>query len=305
METILTLVKQTLTMFLLAGAGFALFKGGKITKEGSKVIGNILIYASLPCVLVSSFLVERTPERLMGLAISAGLGFGMILLCILFAKVCFKSDPIAQFAAAFSNPGFFGIPLIAAALGGDCVFYVAAYIACVNMGQWTYGVSVMTGRGGKMELKQVLKAPFVTAIVIGLFLFFTGIRLPQVAENCLLAVKEINTPLAMFSVGVYFAQTDWKKMFLKGKLYLISAVRLLLIPAAAILILWAVPGSLQNMKTAILIAVACPVGSNIAVYAQLHGKDYGYAVETVIISTVLAIVSMPCIVSLAQFLWNL
>lgn len=41
MSTVLTLIKQTFTMFLLAGVGYALFKSGKITKEGSKSIGNI------------------------------------------------------------------------------------------------------------------------------------------------------------------------------------------------------------------------------------------------------------------------
>lgn len=303
MDTVLTLVKQTLTMFLLAGAGFALFKGGKISKEGSKTLGNILIYASLPCVLVSSFLVEPTREHMLGLAISAGLGFGAILLCILVSRLCFRSDAIAQFAAAFSNPGFFGIPLILASLGGDCVFYVAAFVACVNLGQWTYGVAIMTGQNGSIKLKNLVKAPFVIAIAIGLAFFFSGIRLPSVILGCLNAIREINTPLAMFTVGVYLAQTDGKEMLRKGKLYLIAAVRLLLIPGIALLLLWSVPQSLASMKLAILIAVACPVGSNVAVYAQLNGKDYTYAVETVIVSTVLAIVTMPILVSLAQLLW--
>ena len=67
MDTVLTLVKQTVTMFLLAGVGFAMFKSGKITKEGSKSIGNILIYGSLPCVLISSFFIEKTQEHMIGL----------------------------------------------------------------------------------------------------------------------------------------------------------------------------------------------------------------------------------------------
>lgn len=305
MDTVLMLIKQTLTMFLLAGGGFALFKCGKITKEGSKVIGNILIYASLPCVLIASFQLERTPEHMLGLGISAALGIGMILLCVLVSRLCFRSDPIAQFASSFPNPGFFGIPLILASLGGECVFYVAAFIACVNMGQWTYGVSIMTGQNGKIDLKTVLKAPFMVAIVLGLVLFFSGWQLPGVVQGCLNAIKEINTPLAMFSVGVYLAQTNPGKMLIKKQLYLISAVRLVLIPCIALLLLWLLPQDLLQLKLAMLIAVSCPVGSNIAVYAQLHGKDYTYAVETVIISTVLAILTMPCLVSLAQLLWNL
>ena len=48
---------------------------------------------------------------------------------------------------------------------------------------------------------------------------------------------------------------------------------------------------------------ACPVGSNVAVYAQLHNKDYPYAVETVVISTLLSIVTIPFILYLSSLIW--
>ena len=59
----------------------------------------------------------------------------------------------------------------------------------------------------------------------------------------------------------------------------------------------------MKMKLALLLAAACPVGSNVAVYAQLHGKDYPYAVETVIISTLLSILAIPLVTWLAQLIW--
>lgn len=305
MDTVLTLVKQTVTMFLLAGVGFAMFKSGKITKEGSKSIGNILIYGSLPCVLISSFFIEKTQEHMIGLAISAALGFLLVLMSILVGKLCFREDAIAKFAAAFPNPGFFGIPLILASLGSGCVFYVAGFIACVNLGQWTYGVAVMTGQKGGFSFKRLVTAPFAIAIAIGLAIFLTGIEVPGILKNSITAIKELNTPLAMFTVGIYLAQTDLKNMFFKKSLYTISLVRLLVIPALAILLLWPLPASMLDMKIALFIAAACPVGSNIAVYAQLHNQDYAYSVEIVIISTILAIVTMPIMVSLAQMVWAL
>ena len=56
------------------------------------------------------------------------------------------------------------------------------------------------------------------------------------------------------------------------------------------------------MKMALLIVAACPTGSNVAVYAQLYDSDYSYAVETVIISTLLSIVTLPLIVQLAELI---
>ena len=299
MEAALILVKQVLIMFILALIGFLAFKGKKITLEGSKTIGNILIYISLPSVIIRSFMVERTPERMMGLLISTALAAGVLALCIFVSWVFFRKDAIASFAAAFSNPGFFGIPLIAAVLGEDAVFYIAPYIAFLNMLQWTYGVSLLKGEKTGLKLKTVFTAPFMIAIIIGLVLFFSGLHLPEIFTSVLSLTAGLNTPLAMFSVGVYLAQCSFLEMFKKKKLYAVSAVRLLLIPLISLGLMMLIPGLPKDIRCAVLIAVACPVGSNIAVYAQLHNSDYAYAVETVVISTLFCIATIPLVVFLA------
>ncbi len=306
MDTMLILARQILQMFLLAGLGFGLFKCGKITREGSKALGNILIYLALPSVIINGFLVERTRAHMLGMLWSAAGAAALLLLSICISRLFFRRDPIAAFAGAFSNPGFFGIPLIVASVGQGAVFYVACFVAFLNIGQWTYGVSILTGQPIRQgfEPKKLIKAPFIIAILAGLFLFFTQLPLPAVVTGCLSAVAGLNTPLAMFTVGVYLAQTDIAGMIRRKKLYLLSFVRLLLIPLAALLLLAVIPNDLLDMKTALLLAIACPVGSNVAVYAQLHGRDYPYAVETVVISTLLSIVTIPAIVYLSSFIWQ-
>jgi predicted permease len=46
------------------------------------------------------------------------------------------------------------------------------------------------------------------------------------------------------------------------------------------------------------------VGVNVSVYAQLHGKDYPYAVETVVLSTLFSVVTIPGLALLAGALWG-
>jgi len=298
---ILILVKQIFQMFLLAGIGFLLFRSGKISLEGSRTIGNILIWVSLPAVIINGFLIERTPEHVSGMLWSAAGALLILLLSVLVSHLVFRKDAIAAFAAAFSNPGFFGIPLVVASLGQQAVFYAAAYVAFLNIGQWTYGVSRLTGQPihQGFEPRKLIRAPFVIAILTGLLLFAFRIQLPELAKNILNTVAGLNTPLAMFTVGIYLAQTDLLKMLRRKTLYRIAAVRLLVIPAISILLLMLLPSSMREMKTVLLIAAACPVGSNVAVYAQLHGKDYPYAVETVVISTVFSILTLPFIIWLS------
>ena len=303
---ILILVKQILQMFLLAGIGYLLFKGGKISLEGSKTIGNILIFASLPAVIINGFLIERTPEHVSGLLWSAVCSAVLLLMSILVAQFTFKKDGVGAFATTFANPGFFGIPLIVATFGQQAVFYAAPFIGFLNVGQWTYGVSRLNGQPllQGLQPKKRIKAPFVLAILTGIFLFATQIPLPAIVRSCITTVAGMNTPLAMFTVGVYLAQTDLAKMIRRAVLYKISFLRLLLIPAISLLILSLLPASMQEMKTVLLIVASCPVGSNVAVYAQLHGKDYPYAVETVVISTILSILTIPFMMYLSSFLWR-
>ena len=137
---------------------------------------------------------------------------------------------------------------------------------------------------------------------VGAFFFLTGIPMPSVVSKCVSSIAGLNTPLAMFTIGIYMAQTDILKMFSKPRLYLVSLVRMIVIPAAVIALLMVLPASMNELRYALLIASACPVGSNVAVYAQLHNKDYPYAVETVIISTLFSIVTMPVIVGIANAL---
>ena len=296
MSTAVILLKQVVMMFLLAGVGYALVKAGKISKEGSKSIGSILLTVSLPCVIVNGFLVERTPERLLGLAWSAGAAAVILALSMLIAWLFFPRDGVACFAGAFSNPGFFGVPLITALLGNGAVFYIAAYIAFLNLLQWSWGVQRITGDKGKITPMRVLTAPFMIAILIGLFFFLTQLPMPELIGKTVGHLAALNTPLAMFTVGVYFAEVDVLGMLKKPRLYLVSAVRLVVIPLAAALLLKLVPAAQAELRLAVLIAAACPVGSNVAVYAQLHGRDYPYAVETVVISTILSVATLPLLV---------
>lgn len=323
---IILLLRQILIMFLLILVGYLMVRFKKITLEGSKSIGNILIYLALPTIIINGFMVDRTTERLIGLGLSALAAALVLLLSVLISRLVLGKNVVENFSASFSNPGFFGTPLILASLSSGAVFYVASFIALLNMGQWTYGVWLLenadkegrllskeernkkagkTGSNVKGLLLRILKAPFMIAIFIGLIIFLSGIQVPDIPKRTLDFIAGLCTPLAMFTIGVYLAQVDLGKMMIKPRLYLVSLVRLILVPLATLLVLWLLPKAQLEMKTALLIAASCPVGSNVAVYAQLYDGDYPYAVETVIISSLLSVITIPLMVYIAGYLWAL
>ena len=79
--------------------------------------------------------------------------------------------------------------------------------------KWSYGVSLLTGKKTGLNAKTVVTAPFMIAIAAGIILFFSKLSLPTVLEKTPDFCAGLNTPLAMFAVGIYLAQCSFSKMF--------------------------------------------------------------------------------------------
>ena len=303
MEVFLLLVDKLIIMFLFMMIGVILFKRKIITEAGSENLAGLLIHLVLPCVILNGFLVEKSPEKIQGLLLGTAVSVVSLLLSILIARLFFKKNPVGHFAAAFSNPGFFGIPLIVSVLGQEYVFYVAPFVACLNILQWTYGVSVLREEKISVDFRKILKSPFIISFILGIILFLTQFPIPDVAKSVISTSAGLNTPIAMLVSGIYLAKADLKAMFTRWEFYKISLVRVLLIPALSCLLFCLIPHNFADIKISLFLAVACPVGSNVAVYAQLHGKNYTYAVQTVVLSTILSMVTIPLWVLFVQWIW--
>ncbi len=293
MDIALIILKQIIVMFLIMGMGFVLFKKGLITKDGSKTLANLLIYIILPCVIINGFITERTADKIKELGISALMALAFLIVACVISRLVFKKYPIDNFSSAFSNPGFFGIPLIIEAYSSEAVFFITAFIAFLNVAQWTYGVAVLKEEKIKVNFKTIFTSPFIIGLMIGLVIFFTGVPVPVVVKSTITAATNANTFVAMLVLGTYLAQADMKEVFLSPRLYLVSFLRLVLIPAVCMLSIFIVPNSYRELFTCVMIACACPVGSNVAVYAQLYNKDYTYAVSAVTLSTIFSVVTIP------------
>lgn len=294
MELAMIVLRQTLVMFLFMLAGFLLFKGKKITVQGSRDMAALLLWLVVPTMLLNSFCMEFSVEKLRLFALSALLGALALGLAIAAARLLFRDRPIDDLAAAFSNAGFMGIPLVQAAVGPEAVFFLVGIIAILNVLQWTYGVRILTGKRGSLSLRGILCNPIMAGTLIGFVLFVTGLgaRLPNVVSTALGGIAAMNAPLGMLILGCYLAQTRLKEIFTTPRLYRLSAVRLIIIPLITLLVFWPLPVE-REIKLAVFIAAGAPVGVNVAVYAQLYGMDYPYACQAISLSTLLSTITLP------------
>ncbi|MCI8510467.1 MAG: AEC family transporter [Lachnospiraceae bacterium] len=288
------LLKQICIMFLLIAVGILLVKKNYLSEQGGKDLGTILLRAVIPCVVIKSYITEYSPKRAGELAVAIGLALLALAVAFAVSYLFFGTrERIENFGAAFCNVGFIGIPLVQAVLGDGGVFYLAGFIALLNIFQWTYGVLIMTGDRNAIRLKTIVTNPVVISFVIGMLLFFLRIPVPQVVMSTLSNMANLNTPLAMIILGTYLAKMSWREIFTAKSAYVCVFVRLIVIPVATLLALLFIPGVNPEIKRVILIGCSTPVGSNIAIFAKQYEKDYKLSVVVVCLSTLLCIVTVP------------
>lgn len=299
---ILILLRQIAIMALLSAVGVYLSRKGFLSPQGTKDLGAILLRVIIPCVIVKSYITEFSRERLLELALSAGLALiGFILAMVISYLVFGKRRRLENFAASFCNAGFIGIPLAQAIIGEEGVFYIAASVALLNLFQWTYGVYIMADRKDAISAKTIAKNPVVIAIVIGVVLFVSQIPVPGIVTSTLGYIAGMNTPIAMILMGTYLAKLPLKKL-LDKRAYGCVLFRLVIIPAVILLVFWVLPVSNADIALAAFLAAATPVGANICVFAQQYDCDYEFSVVTVCLSTLLSVITVPLLVSFAQMI---
>lgn len=301
MDMMLLVLGQTIMMALLIVVGYLLYRREIITKKGSREMSALLIRVVIPCVVVRAYITPFTELKLQNLLITFLLSMLSLILAMVAARIFYPAQArIERFGTAFSNAGFIGIPLVDAVLGQEAVFYVAVYVALLNIFQWTYGVYVMTENKESIHPKAILTNPVLIGLLIGLFFFLTRLSPPDVVLRCVESIGSINTPLAMIILGVYLAQADIGRMVFEKELYVSSLVRLVLIPLLTLAALVLIPIGTPELKMIVLLAACTPIGSNVAVFAQIHGLDYTYAVKQVCVSTILSVLTIPLFVSLVN-----
>lgn len=292
----LIILKRTAVMLIYMLPGFILYKKHIITNGGAGDMGKLLICIILPSAILNSYNIEFSKEKALMLLISFPAAAAALLLSVIISRIFFKGKPIESFGAAFSNAGFMGIPLISSVIGEDMVYCAAAFVALLNILQWTYGVFLITGKRSAVSVKKIFLIPVMISFISGAALFFLPVRLPPFISEILGTVSQMNAPMAMMIIGFYMAQVSFKDLFAGKRGYAVSAVRLLIIPLMTTLLAAALPPGNYAFKLTMIILAAAPIGTNAAVYAQLYGGNYKAAAGEIVLSTLLSVVTMPLII---------
>ena len=295
------LLQQTIIMFALMLLGLLLSRRGMITEQGSRDLSNVLLYAVIPCVILRSYMSEFSTEKLRAMGLSALIAVIAFAASIAVAYLtCGTRHRIENFAVAFGNAGFIGIPLVTAVFGPEAAFYVVSFSTFANLLQWTYGIVIISGKKETMNLRMVFVNPVFISMVIGIAIFVLQPALPTVVTGTIGYIADGNTVLAMIILGYYLSKVQLRGLFADVRLYLFSALRLLVVPAVTILVFLPFPFARGEITLITLIAAATPIASSTAIFAQKFDQDYRRAVSYVCLSTILSVATLPLVMLFAE-----
>lgn len=300
----LTVAEQVIVLFLLIGVGALCVKTGIIKEVAIKSCSDLVLIVVTPCVIIQSFQRPFDAAMLQGLGLACLIALSIHIVTILLAHLLLH-DPVAarervlRVGAVLSNAGFMSLPLQNALLGEDGVFYGAAYVAIFNLILWSYGLVEMSGSRQSLSPRKLILNPGVLSLAVGLVLFLARITLPTVLASPMGHLAALNTPLPMLIIGFYLADTDLKAALRDWRSYAAIGLRLLVVPLAALGILY-LCGVRGTLLVSMIIAASAPVAASTTMFATKYDCDTGLSVNLVSLSTLLSLATMPLIVALAQ-----
>lgn len=285
-------------MFIYMVVGVIIVKTRLLKKEGRSSLIGILINITLPCMILHSF------EQDVGIQELIAAGQAMIIsacCCVasyLIGVVIWRKKPaekraVLEFATMFSNQGNAGLPIIQLVFGSQGVFYTSFLLIPVRVLMWTLGVSLFVKQEGKARWRTLLVNPSLLVVFVGLFILLTPFKLSQVFSTAITNIGNMTGPLSMMLIGASLADMNLREA-LDRDAFLLSAVRLLGLPVLAMLILRALPVEPMIWQVqAVLIAM--PAASNTAILAEMYGRDHSFAAKCVFITTILSLITVPCL----------
>ncbi len=302
-QAVISLINQILVLFFVMAAGYAAKKGNVMNQETIKGISMLILNVSLPALVISSmqfpFSQEMLNTSLRIALISVVTYLGIIAFSYgythLIKRETAKLD-VTQFALVFANVSFMGFPIITVLYGEQGVFYAALFNIPFQVLLVTLGVVFMTRHAetssGKMNLKKALLSPGLIAVFIGFGFFLLPVSIPTPLLQALQMIGGTITPLSMLVIGAMLADVSFSSLFGDRDLYMLTFVRLLLLPALvyAPLKLLGVDGMLLAIP---VIIIGMPVATLTGAFARLYDSDYYFASKVIFLTTLCSLVTIP------------
>lgn len=309
MNISILLMQQIVQLFLMIFMGYLIVKTGLVRDDDSKVLSKIILYLIVPCVIINAFQVDYTTDTVKGLliAFAASVMTQVILLVVIsVAGKLLHLNEVEVASVYYSNSGNLIVPIVTFILGQEWVLYGCVFMSVQLVFLWTHCKKIIS-REASYDWKKIILNINMISIFIGVILFFTGIRLPEIIRNTLASVGTMIGPASMIVTGMLFAGMNLKQIFANKRVYFITFLRLIAVPLIALVLI-----KLSNLASfsadgnkimlIVFLAIITPSASTVTQMCQVYGNDSRYASAINVMTTLLSIITMPVMVMLFQMI---
>ncbi|MBR5236576.1 MAG: AEC family transporter [Clostridia bacterium] len=208
------------------------------------------------------------------------------------------SRNVYKYAMAYGNYGFMG-NFIILGVWGDAMFYkytMFTFLVAILCSSWGLYILIPKEQNEGLwhNLKKALITPPIIALVAGIIIGLSGLSrfVPDFLITAFNNAGQCQGPVAMLLAGFVIGGYDFKKLLLNKKVYIATALRLVVLPAILMVILKLLGASEELMVLALVLS-ATPLGLNTIVYPAAYGGETQTGASMATISHTLSVITIP------------
>ncbi|MEM9128533.1 MAG: AEC family transporter [Pseudomonadota bacterium] len=301
---------QTLPFFLIIGLGYGAGRTGFFNEIATAYLTKFVFYFALSAMLfrfAANLSLTEILDWNFVIAYLWGTAFvyGLVTLIAFFRGLSAEQAAFEAQCGVIGNVGFLGVPMLTLLMGVDAIGPVMLVLAVDLIVFGSLIVIIVTAnRDGRLRLATfgsvalgLIKNPMIVSIVLGFVWSAIGFGIPAPINSFLSILGGAATPGALFAIGASLATKSAEKASIAGWLSLNKLILHPLFVAVSALYLFPV----DPYPAAVMIAAASlPVAGNVFILAQHYGVAPQRVSASILISTVLAVVTVSVIIGWAN-----
>jgi predicted permease len=259
-------------------------------------VSRIVMYVGTPCLTISAMSKVEVDASVMGevmlataVAMTAMGGLGWLLLRSLKLDIPTYLPPLI-----FPNNGNMGLPLCLFAFGQLGLALALGSFMVMMIATFTVGLLLVSEGGWGDRFKDMARQPVIHSMIIALAMLVTGTHLPRWIDNTVTLIGGFAIPLMTITLGVSLATLrigTWRRSF--G----FSVARIFGGLGLGWLSCW-ILGVEDVSRSVILLQSAMPVAVFNYLLALRYDRNPQEIAAMVVISTLLAFVTLPFLLML-------
>ena len=291
MNLALTVLEITAPVFLLAGVGFTWVRLG--FEYRLQFVTRLAMTLAVPCLIFTALMKTEIENSALGWFTLAALA-GYVLIAALSTICCRLLNLEGRTflpPLVFGNTGNLGVPLCLFAFGQEGLGYAIVVLALSAVLSFTYGIWVVAGRG---SWGRILREPMVWSTLLGALFLWQGWETPRFLTNTLDLIGQMAIPLMLLTLGVAVARLTPGKIL---QATLLSLLKLVI----CVTVGWGLAEAFALEPVAfgvLVLELATPVAVTSYLLAEKYGADSDAVAGMVVVSTLMAVASLPLLLGL-------